>query len=222
MGNPEATESKEEKFLQLTVDLIKHLSVCLRSMQSYPPGHPFIQKTLTETLNILKKTMAGKTEMAMAIFENNFFVEGLRVDKKIAPAVPSLVNLLNRFDVRSITFREGVAKEELHDLFNLLSMDRVSLQKKGGILKIASEMNLPHIGLNEIEFGIISKQGEVTKGTVTISWDSFQKMLNAPEKMISTLKQNPESIADLMFEAPLAEGGGGAGGTGGEGREGAG
>jgi HEAT repeat protein len=194
----------EEKNIQLTVDLIKHLSLCLRNMRSYPPGHPFISKTLKEAAGLLRDVMSGKEELPLAFFENNLFVEDFRIDKQIAPAVLGLINTANKLDIRSITFKEGVSTEELQDLFTLLSIDKLSLEKKGGIWNIAEEMNLAHIGLNEIEFGIISKKDEVEKGTVSVSWEVFQNMLNVPENMMATLKQNPEGIADLMFQVPMA------------------
>lgn len=195
---------KDEKNLQLKIDFIKHLSLCLRNTKSYPSGHPYISKTLTEATDLLREVMSGKPELPLAFFENNLFVEESRIDREVAPAVSGLVNTAIRLDLRSISFKKGVTSEELQNLFNLLSLDRLSLEKGGGMYKILEEMKLTHIGFNEIEFGIISKRGEMKKGTVSVSWEVFQKMLNLPENLSATLKENPEEIADLMFQTPLS------------------
>lgn len=197
---PEAEEKKStQDEITAAAELVKHLAICLRNVKGYPPGHPFVQKTLRETFGLVRDALGAMDELAVCIFENQVMVEDVRVDSSTLPAVIGLVDALKKVDVRSINFYQGFKLEELEALFSVLSLDKLSMREGGGAVDLLKGKGAVGVRLNEVEFGIISKRErakDVKK--VVLSLEAFNKLLATPQDLVAQASDAPGDVANML------------------------
>ncbi|TET78168.1 hypothetical protein E3J38_08930, partial [candidate division TA06 bacterium] len=201
---------EDPEFARLVKELVKHLALSLRNVRSYPAGHPFVIKSTSETHELLIQALEGKKELVMVLFENTLMIEGYKVDKETVPAVLGLSIDLARTDIRSISFSPAVRPGDLQGLFQVLAMDKLRLQEAGGAMEAFREMEVKGVGLNEVEYGIVSRKGGDTGPGLgwegLFDWDSFMQSLSVDGPSVSG---SPEMIAELLLSGKAGAGGGG-------------
>ena len=213
---------EDTQFAKLVTEIVKHIALSLRNVRSYPAGHPFVIKSMSETHELLIQALEGKNELVMVLFENTLMIEGYKVDRATVPAVHGLSKDLARTDVRSITFSPAVRPEDLQGLFQVLAMDKLHLQEAGGALEAFRDADVKGVGLNEVEYGIVSRKGGGTGSGLaseTFDWESFMQSLSVDGPSLSA---SPEMIAELVLSENTGVGGPGGGVGGGLGGPGAG
>ncbi len=198
---------EDPEFAKLVKEIVKHIALSLRNIRSYPSGHPFVIKSMSETHELLMRALEGKKELVIVMFENALMIEGYKVDKATVPAVLGLSKDLARTDIRSITFSTSLKPDDLEGLLQVLAMDKLHLKDAGGAEEAFREMEVKAIGLNEVEYGIISRKGALAAESDTFNWDSFMESLKVSGV---GLPDNPEKIAEVL----LSEGAGGGGSDG--------
>jgi len=195
--------SEDARFAKLVKEIVKHLALSLRNVRSYPPGHPFVSRSLSETHDFLRQALEGRSELVVVLFENALMIEGYKVDRKDVPAVMGFTKDMSRTDIRSITFTQAVTPADIQGVLEVLAMDKLHLNEAGGALTAFKETGIKSVGLNEVEYGIITKKGSPTAETASLDWDSFIESLRAAGP---SLDASPEQISELL----LKDQGGGA------------
>ncbi|MCH7761395.1 HEAT repeat domain-containing protein, partial [candidate division TA06 bacterium] len=162
-------------------------------------------KGLTEFVMLLKPSLEGRvkdrdafnTRMAK-VFRNALSKAS---DKEVVDAV------MSRF--REIR-QEGQSVEDslahIQKFISTLSLDQEQKDRIYPTIKAAIDQE------RRVE---VTPTPSAPTPSAPISGEVFQKMLTDPGKMISTLKQNPEGLSALMFQAPLPDMGGTSEGEGG-------
>ncbi|TET47625.1 hypothetical protein E3J62_00745 [candidate division TA06 bacterium] len=203
---------EDPEFARLVKEIVKHLARSLRNVRSYPAGHPFVIKSTSETHELLIQALEGRKELVMVLFENTLMIEGYKVDKVSVPAVQGLSRDLARTDIRSISFSPAVRPIDLQGLFQVLAMDKLRLQEAGGATEAFRDADVKGVGLNEVEYGIVSRKGGDTGpgfGSGTFDWDSFMQSLSVDGPSVWG---SPEMIAELVLSGKAGAGGGVGGG----------
>lgn len=186
---------EDAQFAKLVKEIVKHLALSLRNVRSYPPGHPFVSKSLSETHELLRYALEGRSELVVVLFENALMIEGTKVDRKDVPAVMGFTRDMSRTDVRSITFTQSVTPVDIQGVLEVLAMDKLHLKEAGGAIEAFKQTGIKSVGLNEVEYGIITKKGSPTAETASLDWDSFIESLRAAGP---ALDASPEQISDLL------------------------
>jgi HEAT repeat protein len=195
--------SGDPQFAKLVKEIVKHLALSLRNVRSYPPGHPFVHRSLSETHELLRQALEDRNELVVVLFENALMIEGHKVDRKDVPAVMGFTRDMSRTDIRSITFTQTVSPADIQQALGILAMDNLQLKEIGGAMEAFKRTGLKSIGFNEVEYGIITKKGSPTADTASLDWDSFIESLRASGP---SLAASPEQISELLI-------GGGEGGV---------
>ncbi len=193
----------DPQFPKLVKEIVKHLALSLRNVRSYPPGHPFVHRSLSETHELLRQALEDRSELVVVLFENALMIEGHKVDRKDVPAVMGFTRDMSRTDIRSITFTQSVSPADIQQALGVLAMDNLQLKEVGGAMEAFKKTGLKSIGFNEVEYGIITKKGAPTADTASLDWDSFIESLRASGP---SLAASPEQISELLIGQGL-EGG---------------
>jgi len=199
------TNDKDAEFAKLVKEIVKHLALSLRNVRSYPSGHPFVTKSLEETHRLLGEAVHGKRELVVVLFENALMIEGYKVDRRAVPAVQGFTRDMTRTDIRSITFSPAVTPGDILRLLQIMAMDRLKLREAGGAIQAFKKTALKTIGLNEVEYGIITKRGSPTAETASLDWKSFIESLRASGAIVPA---NVGEVADFLASEGEGEGGG--------------
>jgi HEAT repeat protein len=181
---------------RLAKEIVKHLALTLRNVRSYPPGHPFVTKSLNETDELLKRALEGKNEVVMVLFENSLMIEGFKVDKAEVPAAIGLSKDLARTEIRSVTFTKNIGTQDILLLLQVLAMDKLTLAEAGGAMVAFKKTGTKAIGLNEVEYGIISRRGGPSEQKTATDWDSFIRSLRTSG---SSMPASPDQIVELLL-----------------------
>jgi HEAT repeat protein len=189
--------AEDAQFAKLVKEIVKHLALSLRNVRSYPSGHPFVSKSLSETHELLRYALEGRSELVVVLFENALMIEGQKVDRKDVPAVMGFTKDMSRTDIRSITFTQAVTPADIQGVLGVLAMDKLHLKEAGGALAAFQQTGIKSVGLNEVEYGIITKKGSPTAETASLDWDSFIESLRAAGP---SLDASPEQISDLLLK----------------------
>lgn len=202
-GGAIGTSDRDAEFAKLVKEIVKHLALSLRNVRSYPSGHPFVTRSLSETHRLLSQALRGKRELVVVLFENALMIEGHKVDRKAVPAVHGFTKDMLRTDIRSITFSQAVGPEDIQKLLQVMAMDRLKLQDAGGAIEAFKKTGLRTIGLNEVEYGIITKKGSPTAKSASLDWKSFIESLRASGAVVPA---NVGQVADFLASEGEGEG----------------
>lgn len=192
----------KERLEGVVVDLVKNLALCLNNTKAYPPGHPFVQRTLEETKKMLDDVMQGE-ELNLVVFETALFVDEIRIERGKVPPLGSFLRNLQKVGVNSITIKPGFEVEELDKFMRCLTADRLTLEEKGGIENLVKSEGIKHLAVNEVSYGIIKGGKPKEEKGVTIGWDSFISLLSEgkvdnPGKMESSIWEGIETVEDFL------------------------
>ena len=134
----EETEEKDERLLWL--GFLKAFTRALVQINLYKPDHPQVRMALDEGQSLLEKitTASPGGELSLTLDNNKLIVNGsplLTADK-----LPnSLKNLFSRFHIQTLSFLNGVSKDDLLALCQMqaFKVDAAAYLKEHGIEKIS-------------------------------------------------------------------------------------
>lgn len=112
-AKPEATPSRD------LADFLIELSIALHKHAMYPGGHPSLAPATERVVERLTRTLEGRSTLSLGVARNQLVIEGVATDPK-NPVLKDLAGRLHRHHLGAITFRQGLAPRELHDVLELL------------------------------------------------------------------------------------------------------
>ena len=130
-------------------EVLTRLHAVRRAARFYAFEHPAVGVTVGALLDILKTYFIEGADVMFAFFDGDVFLgEQLLAEESVL--FDQLVRELVAVGVSSITFRQGLAREELGRAMKVLTTDAADLEARGGIDVLAEYARLPHV-----EIGIV-------------------------------------------------------------------
>uniref|UniRef100_A0A7C6EGS4 HEAT repeat domain-containing protein n=1 Tax=candidate division WOR-3 bacterium TaxID=2052148 RepID=A0A7C6EGS4_UNCW3 len=183
------------------LDFLKELAVGFKSAKSYPPGHPIMEKVVSNTLAQISKIFADYPEFSFYFLEKTVIFQDMRFDVSKNLAVLSFIEALKKNEIESLTFSSGVNNEDVKNLYEVMSSSKLKLKEYGGPSEMLEAKGTQKIKINAVKFGIQtgatvqvaqeSKGAEVSVETSDLQEEieSFKKLL---EKGISAIELRQE------------------------------
>ena len=140
-----------------TLEALKTIGKALGQMALYKVGHPAVVATIAiaqENLAVAL-ALASNGELAIGIDRDKLILNG-RVVGNLSQLPASLANLFNRFKLTSLTFRSGLAQEELIGFCELAAM-RPDAPAAADPKAFLAERGAVHIIFNE---AVYTKAGD--------------------------------------------------------------
>ena len=115
---------------------------------------------LEETLPLIKNfsiiRKSGEIEIVVSQNEN----PDHSAPDTITVNAPAVLKAFERLNINSLTFYEGIAKEELDGLFNGLNLPPEQMEKYSGLKGYLSESGVAHIKADQLEFRLLTETDE--------------------------------------------------------------
>lgn len=174
---------------------IIELNISRRNVAIYPKEHPSMERSLTRAFDFLKQLFQFRHEITLGIAKDTIIVDEYQLDKK-NPVYQEFALNLNKIHVASVTFKNGLTKDELYQFncFILEKMDHLPVTK---VKEVFEKNNFPHVVVVFIDYGTFSfKTSETDQTTKEIPlWEKYIYGL------IKNTLQN-EDIADAVRDIP--------------------
>lgn len=88
----------------------------------YPGGHPSLGPATERVVERLTRALEGRSTLSLGVARHQLVIEGVATDPK-NPVLKDLAGRLHRHHLGAITFRQGLAPRELHDVLELLAIE---------------------------------------------------------------------------------------------------
>ena len=139
----------------------------LRARKFYPKGHPSRKSSLNQAHTAMLTLLNGYN-LSLSCKRTGFSFSDGELIKDATRMSASLSNELFIRRVKKITFLADLYKEDLLELFRILSILPETIQKAGGMDKLMAEHGIRTIWVNELELSIIlGRRRDVESSGVT-------------------------------------------------------
>ncbi|MEO0126968.1 MAG: HEAT repeat domain-containing protein [candidate division WOR-3 bacterium] len=138
------------------LDFLKELAVGFKSAKSYPPGHPIMEKVVSNTLAQISKIFADYPEFSFYFLEKTVIFQDIRFDVSKNLAVLSFIEALRKNEIESLTFFSGVGNDDVKNLYEVMSSSKLKLKEYGGPTEMLQAKGTEKIKINAVKFGIQS------------------------------------------------------------------
>ncbi|MDD2335346.1 MAG: hypothetical protein PHD01_02080 [Geobacteraceae bacterium] len=149
---------------------VRELAGAYRNVSSYPKGHPVVVQACERAAGILARVFSDREAITMGVVRETLMVGGDSLGA-LAPAARNYVRTLAHHGVALITFRKGVAADEIEWFSQILTEKRAEISANGGIEKVVHGAGIRHLEVCSIQY------------------DSFQAAENVP--LEERRKQSP-------------------------------
>ena len=175
---------------QLT-DIIHELNISRNYVSAYPKGHPVISASSEKLAARFDRLIADRSELTFGITKNSIVIRSMR---------PSLDNVafrvfagtLFRHGIVAVTFRKGLAPDELVKFNELLLEKRDRIREKGGIEEAIQQTGIQSIDVSQVNydsFQLVEEEILPSPPNWVVSaspWDAFVHSLLAPHSPAGT------------------------------------
>jgi HEAT repeat protein len=188
-----------------TTEAITILVKAITNHRLYPPTSAIVGRTIDRLLLSFSEILDEVDPLILAESERRLLVgeEMLGAKNQERVHVRSIVEILVNFDIRSITFTRGLAREELIAFIEAISMRPETTTAEGGLQEILDRQAVRHILLNEKIFVARSKDQQIVASMDMRDEDILNLLMEAGSETadIEQLKEkakNPEWIGEIF------------------------
>jgi HEAT repeat protein/CRP-like cAMP-binding protein len=135
---------------ELALKVMINMNAAIINIRIFPPSNPMTANFIDASYDAFRELFQKRDSVVFAEAEKNLLFCDEPLDQKELqkPQVAAFLDLLVKFGIKSISFNQGLEKEEFRIFLETLSHKPEDLEKEGGLLKVMEQKNLPHILLN--------------------------------------------------------------------------
>ncbi len=134
-------------------NIIRLLGKLLGLMGLYSPGHPVVDRTLSELIDNTNRYFSSNPELSIGIIEHKLVFEEMQVED-CGLIESEMINIFEKAGIDSVTLINGVTKEEMSFLCSTI------VSCKHDMEKLLSDNGAVHIRVNRERYTKI-KDGEI-------------------------------------------------------------
>lgn len=212
---PTAPPPTSSDFPFITENIIS-LFGALESYRIYPENSKIVFDNILKLKNNLNNLLKIRKSFTISNHEGNLIVDGVLFPNQRLLAAQKIVELLNEYEIQSISFVYEVDEKELKTLLQILSKRSSEVKSKGGIENLEEIEELKNIFINQKVYIALGEELEAIK---KIPQDIDKKikevlnlMKNVPDgkEWIYKLKDlirelKSEDLKNLFYEIPEDE-----------------
>src|SRR3989304_2046091 len=140
-------------------NIIRPLGKLMGLMGLYSPGHPVVDRTLSELIDNTNRYFSSNPELSIGIIEHKLVFEEMQVED-CGLIETEMINIFEKAGIDSVTLINGVTKEEMSFLCSAI------VSCKHDMEKLLSDNGAVHIRVNTERYTKI-KDGEITASEKT-------------------------------------------------------
>ncbi|MDQ7788221.1 MAG: HEAT repeat domain-containing protein [Thermodesulfovibrionales bacterium] len=174
---------------------IIELNISRRNVAIYPQEHPSMERSLMRAFDFLKQLFQLRPEITFGIAKDTIIVDEYQLDKK-NPVYQEFALSLNKIHIASVTFKNGLTKDELYQ-FNCFLLEKIDHLPVTKVREVFKKNSFPHVAVVFIDYGTFSFKTSTT--------DQTTREIPLWEKYVYGLIKNPlqtEDITDAVRDIP--------------------
>ena len=164
IAKPQRVEREIPLDTQLLSEAVIEFNISRKNVGIYPPGHIQITKSIDRTYQILQKIFEIRAEMTLGVAKDILLVGHDYLDPK-NPVYRDFALSLSQQEIASVTFINGMEKDELVRFNRILTTRSEDIRESGGIAKVMADADITHIRVQSIDYASfhVTEEQEIFK-----------------------------------------------------------
>lgn len=159
---PSAHPPTSKDFQSITENIISLFSA-IESYRIYPENSKIVFDNILRLKNNLNNLLKIRKSFTISNHEGNLIVDGVIFPNQRLLAVQKIVEILNEYEIQSISFVNEVNEKELKTLLQILSKRPSEVKEKGGIENLEEIQELNNILINQKVYIALGEELEAIK-----------------------------------------------------------
>ncbi len=195
------TASPDSKLL---ADFLREFNIARGSLTLYPPEHPQVTASSSKTLERLERLFFNRKEITLGVAPEALFFEHQWLDKE-NPSFRSFATFLSQIGIASLSFRQGLAADELIRFCQLLRSDQKTIEEFGGFSLLLQQQLINNVQIVPIDYSAFQSSTEKKERSALVNTDLWEDFLHGLLDNIldlgeGGLRLDPKTIAELLNE----------------------
>lgn len=189
---------------QDTLETIFTLSSTINNMRLYPSNSVIIINAIEKLYKTFLSFFASHKSLTLAEADKRFLIDSEVLSQKTQekPQIAFMLDILLKFGIKSITFKNGLGKQELVVLLEFFTKNPDGIQSARPLVKYITEKKLEHILLNEQVF-VAKRKDQQILDSLNITDDeiiqlleqAYPELVNDRQKLME-MANNPEWLME--------------------------
>ncbi len=197
---------------QLIAKVAMDLYIARRNYMIYPDTHEQVLRSLDRTFDHMGQVFAQQSRMTLIVQK-----QGLAVGQKVLSSNSTLFKdmaaVLKQYEIATLTFTQGLEKQELVRFLKLIVADRDAILSQGGIDGAFQRADVPHIQIQSIDYSQLqvteerrigrASQDRIEQGSV---WQQFVNRLITADGRPNDRSEpvfNPGKLAQMLNDQSM-------------------
>lgn len=182
---------------------LRRLHAGLKAFQLYPPSHPSAQMTVQDVTAGLRGYLQRHGAAAFQVAKDRLVIDGVTLSEGSMNALAFHLYVRN---LTSVAILPGISEAEVAALLSILSQDRQTIESTGGVERLASSQDLPHVVFKAVvlkeSVDALSEAGIIEALTRTRRLSPEQR-----EVVFSAFRSGPAAATALLASVQRASAG---------------
>lgn len=186
---------REEQYL----DTIQQLQMAIKSISSYPEGHPTSSQIIGNLYETLTKLFNIKSSLTVSNSNKTLLLDDIPIsDKKISST--ELAMSLEKRGIESITFCRGLSMKDFKIFLRGMSYSPHMLKQQGDLTTMLQQKGVSSIKINKIKYGKISEEEKLIEDTNILDFLSGNNDSSGynVSNFVEILENEPRRIRELI------------------------
>ncbi len=198
------TPPPEDKDFPKMRECLIALFGAVESYRIYPENSRIVIENIERFKNLINKLLKERKSFTISVYENNLIVDGVQFPNQRLHAVEKIRELINEFEIQSISFVYEVNEEEIKNLLSIFSKRPSDVKKEGGVENLKESETLENIIINQKVYVALGDELEAIKKIPEDTEKRIKNLLEAikavPERSEEWIERLNEIIKDLKSE----------------------
>ncbi|MBF0224292.1 MAG: cyclic nucleotide-binding domain-containing protein [Desulfobacterales bacterium] len=149
---------------QTVINSIIAMNAAITNIKLYPASSAIVRNCVDKAYESFLSLLEEKESISFIESEKSLLIDGLPLSQKdsLKPQVISLLDLMNAFNIRSVSFSKGLYKDELHTFLELISKRVEEVEAEGGLHQIIFDQHLSHIVVDQKIYVVLDKNFQIS------------------------------------------------------------
>ncbi|MBN2054479.1 hypothetical protein JW905_06130 [bacterium] len=206
------SETRQQQFLDNTIDLIRDLDAAIHNYEMYPRTHPLITRTTAQVMKTFEKII--REAQGEVTFINlcmpsagQLHCNRLPVRSTDRPlSLDKFKETMAAKHILNLTIVRGVNQEELVSFLELMALSADDRRTRGTLQELLDEAHVFHIKVDSLQLGGPLAEDDFLNVSFINGWLWGDDRENYIPRFLEQLRQTPERLALNLSMAALIEG----------------
>lgn len=171
----ERLKDDAEGIEEVAVPLLTGIHAAITNFHLYPPTSDMVTNSVGKAYELLTVFLENNESLTMSEVEGKLVMNGVRLDEReqARTNIRGFCRMLNHWDIKSLTFKRGLTKEEMAKFLDIFHKDPSKESKRIG--EIISDNEIAGISVDERIYVTLDSSQKVVDGKVAEVAEAAEK-----------------------------------------------